>query len=1292
MDGGWPQDGTILPPYLKYISFGGYQTRHRRLAFHTSIRLILGYEALWCITKDRSRLATWQISQIRSASMWYMCPTFLPRCAVTTRSGHTGSTGGCCTCTSCGPAPTTATCLPLAFSRAVCGVPRAAREEYLMPQDGRLLDWEELCAPPRQRCRCEPAEAKRSQYCTSSLCAGERRHLNRLPVDLRGVLRGSSAFKKLFNTDRSFASSRLLRWRRNMYITEDLEQRNVPSRLLPHAMMLDIRSMDVHRGRGVMCAVHGKENRSFVVSESKMRPRWHVARDSDWPVLHIPHEPARNGTAMSLRQMVMEYACEYCEPADSHIQLLCEFVHGLERNDSLVACEIGGFATDGAGVPQAPRQPDNVAMPILNPISTPRQHPIFFRLFTTPFNALLASVLLTLSVGDVLAVPTSYKSGLARRAAPTFSTPITTIPNDAAFHVQMAIGKNPKPFLLHLDSATPDLWVYSQTCPQRGTHNGVTAAAPNTFKAVSTVVLDVAYQDGDKAEGEGGLDTLLFAGQKVATPALEFGVADEVTGNFPKLAEDGVLGLGPPGFDDPPFNPADKDEHLNPPFMQNLLAARVIPAKVTGWKLPRTKDVGSVGSLAFGAPDPTHFVGALVPVKAAPTSARNKKPWGVPVTAVTIDGAAVIAKPIAGFVDFGTTDISMSPAEADALNVKITGAKKISSGVWQIPCNTQAKLALTIGGKAWPVDPRDLAFAPVAGAAGLCESNIVGQEKVAGQWILGGTFLKNVYTVLDEGNTQVAFAQPNSVAPAPNYYCPFAAERTAFYREHWSTHHLFTAVYGMDSDSDDAPSPSVLHVPHSLEEMSPFIEESPLSIPAPLSIRRRLYISHLLSTWNSRVFEFGAMLFFAGIFPNTLLPMSAYALTRSLSAIASARGVGRYIDGGDRLAVVRTSIVGQRAAVVLSCIAFWILSNTTSRASSTAILGTAILAALACVEKPCSVLNLICVERDWVVVISGSDTETLQALNAQMRRIDLFCKLVGPLLIAAICDFSLNVGIYTVFGLGAISVAIEYYAIAEVYGMVPELKRRSTTGDDELQPVPSCDASMSSSCAPTEACSLFSGLSAYLHHPAFLPSFTLSLLYLTVLSFGGQMVTYLLSAGYTPLSVGLIRACSTCFEISATWIAPRVMARIGPVRGGIWFLNWQIASLAIAMQLFWTIKDPYIAASSLVVGVVLSRVGLWGFDLCAQVIIQEEVGDENRGSFSTTEASFQNAFELLSYLSTMVFYRPEQFRYPVLISCVAVSCAGILYSVFVRRRRGHLVHFSSCIKLRHQMQRFHDGW
>merc|ERR1712093_654137 len=54
----------------------------------------------------------------------------------------------------------------------------------------------------------------------------------------------------------------------------------------------------------------------------------------------------------------------------------------------------------------------------------------------------------------------------------------------------------------------------------------------------------------------------------------------------------------------------------------------------------------------------------------------------------------------------------------------------------------------------------------------------------------------------------------------------------------------------------------------------------------PKSIARRLYLSHFLSTWNSRVFEFGAVLYLATIYPGTLLPMSIYR-SRGVSLLSS---------------------------------------------------------------------------------------------------------------------------------------------------------------------------------------------------------------------------------------------------------------------------------------------------------------------------------------------------------------------------------------------------------------------
>ena len=74
------------------------------------------------------------------------------------------------------------------------------------------------------------------------------------------------------------------------------------------------------------------------------------------------------------------------------------------------------------------------------------------------------------------------------------------------------------------------------------------------------------------------------------------------------------------------------------------------------------------------------------------------------------------------------------------------------------------------------------------------------------------------------------------------------------------------------------------------------------------TINRQLYVSHFLSTWNVRGFEFGAVLFLAVIFPGTLLPMSVYTLIRAASAIVLSPIVGRHIDNGDRLQVIQVSI------------------------------------------------------------------------------------------------------------------------------------------------------------------------------------------------------------------------------------------------------------------------------------------------------------------------------------------------------------------------------------------------
>ena len=294
-------------------------------------------------------------------------------------------------------------------------------------------------------------------------------------------------------------------------------------------------------------------------------------------------------------------------------------------------------------------------------------------------------------------------------------------------------------------------------------------------------------------------------------------------------------------------------------------------------------------------------------------------------------------------------------------------------------------------------------------------------------------------------------------------------------------------------------------------------------------ITTRLFTSHFLSTWNSRLFEMGSVLFIAAIFPGTLLPMSVYALVRSGAAVVLSPAIGSWIDLGDRLNVVRVSIVGQRLAVGASCGIFWILHARNELGIRLRIGLFVVNVLLACIEKLCSVMNLVSVERDWVVVISQDNDAARRILNARMRRIDLFCKLFGPLAISLIDGASTIVAIYVTLAMNCTSVLIEYFTIAAVFRMVPALHRSTTentftTAENDTERLRSAKESNGLSLhkildlaqsAVTNLLPLKS-IPYYFHHPAFLPSISLSLLYFTVLSFSGPMITFLLAIGYTP--------------------------------------------------------------------------------------------------------------------------------------------------------------------------------
>lgn len=136
-----------------------------------------------------------------------------------------------------------------------------------------------------------------------------------------------------------------------------------------------------------------------------------------------------------------------------------------------------------------------------------------------------------------------------------------------------------------------------------------------------------------------------------------------------------------------------------------------------------------------------------------------------------------------------------------------------------------------------------------------------------------------------------------------------------------------------------------------------------------------------------------------------------------------------------------------------------------------------------------------------------------------MRRIDLLCKLLSPLAISLIALASTLIATWTTLAMSPLSVTAEYIFIAQVYKVLPQLRRASTVDAEAAGSTEPAGHAAQHSCSTvisglktTAYCTLLiSSLPYYIRHSAFLESFSLSLLYLTVLSFSGQMITYLIS-------------------------------------------------------------------------------------------------------------------------------------------------------------------------------------
>ncbi|KAF7951343.1 hypothetical protein EAE96_006659 [Botrytis aclada] len=512
-----------------------------------------------------------------------------------------------------------------------------------------------------------------------------------------------------------------------------------------------------------------------------------------------------------------------------------------------------------------------------------------------------------------------------------------------------------------------------------------------------------------------------------------------------------------------------------------------------------------------------------------------------------------------------------------------------------------------------------------------------------------------------------------------------------------------------------------------------------------------LYLSHFLSTWNGRSYEFAAIIFTANAWPDTLVAASIRGIVRTLASICFSSSVGRWVDKSpDRLKTLLTTITINRIAVICASILWFFVvesentpgnggplllsrkDDVTFRDTMKIVMFLPVLG-FGILEGLSANGNMLSMERDWVVVAAAPEGNQydLTHLNSSMRRIDLSCKLLAPILISfLISRWGITIGVVVVGGMSAASWGLEMWSARRVWNSNTRLQSRKEVRNDDVV-------------SNVEVRSLrekfMRGLRLhredfgnYFSSKVWIPSMSLSLLHLSALSYGATFITFLLNAGFSLDLITLARAAGSVVEISSTVVTPFGVRHLSKAHGhgsydrlhgsdssdevilqeegevdesgrittglerlGLWGLSWQFINLMPVTLILWILSystsipntpilsriipplspNSPLLALFLFTSLSLSRLGLWIFDLTTQQLSQTLITPPQRSSFAGCEYSLVALFELGNYIMAIIWSRQDQFGWVALVSLMAVGGSTVVYAGWVRSVRGHLVHW-----------------
>ncbi|KAI9636922.1 aspartic peptidase domain-containing protein [Dioszegia hungarica] len=330
---------------------------------------------------------------------------------------------------------------------------------------------------------------------------------------------------------------------------------------------------------------------------------------------------------------------------------------------------------------------------------------------------------------------------------------------DASYAAPVQIGNPAQTFLLILDTGSSDLWVAGSQCTTATCRATTTFTSSSSSSFASTNdPFSITYGSG-QAQGVIAQDTVAMGGFSVNQQG--FAVVNATSANLIRSPISGLMGLAWRAL----------AQTAATPFWQTLAASGQWSSQEMGFYMRRYRGVSGVqsverqgGEFIMGGVDTARFTGDINYIS-LPQSSLDF--WRIPVQGMTVQGNSVSLNSPQAAIDTGTTLIGVPSTVIKSIYAQIPSSSAMSAssgyeGYYQYPCSTNVSVTMQFGGLSYRISAQDFNLGafntrdPTMCTGCFFEMNLSSASPA--QWIVGASFLKNVYSTFRYNPPAIGFA------------------------------------------------------------------------------------------------------------------------------------------------------------------------------------------------------------------------------------------------------------------------------------------------------------------------------------------------------------------------------------------------------------------------------------------------------------------------------------------------------------------------------------------------------